>query len=122
MKLKEEDAKVLIKESSSDKTVLVGGQAVAFWASFYSIESRLPALTSDIDYMATAAEAKKANAKITFKHSLKVATMDDATVNAAVTCSEPKRNASSRKKSGGLRFACLPTPSRQTTFAPITRA
>jgi len=84
MKLKEEDAKLLIRESSSEKSVLVGGQAVAFWAGYYGIQSRLPALTTDIDYLGTAADARKADARISFRHALKIATFDDATPNTAV--------------------------------------
>jgi hypothetical protein len=84
MRLEEEDAKLLIRESSSDKSILVGGQAVAFWAGYYGIKSELPSLTSDIDYLGSAADARKADARITFKHSLKIATLDDATPNTAV--------------------------------------
>lgn len=84
MILRPQDAAALIKETASAATVLVGGQAVAFWAAHFRAQPRLPALTRDIDYFGTAAQAKKASARLTFRHKLKIATLDDATPNAAV--------------------------------------
>jgi hypothetical protein len=82
--LSPEDAAWLIAKTTTDKTVLIGGQAVAFWSQFYGLESRLPALTNDIDYLGTRAEAVKVARNLTIEHELKTATMDDATPSAAV--------------------------------------
>lgn len=84
MNLKPEDAAQLIAQTHSKGTVLIGGQAVAFWAGYFGIASRLPALTADIDYLGTKAEAIRASHRLKLRHELKVATLDDATPNAAV--------------------------------------
>ena len=84
MMLKAEDAAWLIAWTTTDKTVLIGGQAVAFWARYFGIASRLPALTRDIDYFGTKAEASLIASRLKIPHTLKVATLDDATPNTAV--------------------------------------
>jgi hypothetical protein len=82
--LKPEDAAWLIKKTVSDRTVLIGGQAVAFWAQYYGISSRIPALTRDIDYLGTKAAAKSVSDRLAIPHKLSVATLDDATPSTAV--------------------------------------
>ena len=82
--LRPQDAATLVAQTRSDKAVLIGGQAVAFWAQYYGIESRLPALTGDIDYLATLSEAKRISARLKIPHTLKVASLDDHTPNSAV--------------------------------------
>lgn len=82
--LKPRDAATLVAQTRSDKAVLIGGQAVAFWAQYYGIEPRLPALTGDIDYLATLSEAKRISARLRIPHTLKVASLDDHTPNSAV--------------------------------------
>lgn len=84
LNLRAKDAAQLITQTHSDKTVLVGGQAVAFWAAYFGIKSELAILTSDIDYIGTTAEARRASARLDFEHRLKIATLDDATPNTAV--------------------------------------
>jgi hypothetical protein len=84
VKLKPEDAALLIAQTRSDGTVLIGGQAVAFWIKYFDIEPRLAALTEDIDYLGTKTEAKRAASRLKFPHRLKIATFDDATPSAAV--------------------------------------
>lgn len=84
MKLDPKDAAKLIDQTRSENAVLIGGQAVAFWRDYYGIESRLPALTDDIDYLGTRAEAKRVSARLKIPHSLKIATFDDHTPNSAV--------------------------------------
>ncbi len=84
MILKPEDAAFLIGQTRSEKSVLVGGQAVAFWARQFDIRPRLPALTVDIDFLATRAEAKRVAARLTVRHVLKAAALDDNTPNSAV--------------------------------------
>jgi len=82
--LKPEDAAALIAQTRSEKAVLIGGQAVAFWAEYYGIRSNLPVLTGDIDYLATISEAKRISARLRIPHTLKVASLDDHTPNSAV--------------------------------------
>ncbi len=84
MNLKPEDAARLIEQTHSTGTVLIGGQAVAFWARYFDIAPRLPALTADIDYLGTKAEAIRASHRLKIRHKLNIATFDDATPNAAV--------------------------------------
>lgn len=84
MNLAPEDAKWLIQETTTDQTVLIGGQAVAFWAAYFSISPRIPALTADIDYLGTKASAKRVAERLKVPHKLSVATLGDATPNAAV--------------------------------------
>ncbi|MGH9784515.1 MAG: hypothetical protein ACRD88_10040 [Terriglobia bacterium] len=82
--LKPQDAAALVAQTRSDKAVLIGGQAVAFWARYFGIQPRLPALTGDIDYLATIAEAKRISTRLKIPHKLKIASLDDHTPNSAV--------------------------------------
>ena len=84
MNLKPEDAAWLIARTTTDKTVLIGGQAVSFWARYFGINPRLAALTADIDYFGTKAEAKRVSGHLKQPHRLKIATLEDATPNTAV--------------------------------------
>lgn len=84
MTLKPEDAAFLIGQTRSEKAVLVGGQAVAFWVKQFSLRPRLPALTVDIDFLATRAEAKRVAARLSVRHVLKTAMLHDNTPNSAV--------------------------------------
>ena len=84
MILRPEDAALLIGQTRSDNTVLIGGQAVAFWIRYFKIHAPLPALTVDIDYLGTKAEAKRASARLKLRHTLRIATFDDHTPNSAL--------------------------------------
>lgn len=84
MNLKPEDAAKLIGQTRTDKTVLIGGQAVAFWIDRFGIQPRLPALTADIDYLGTKAEARRVSARLRIPHKLKIATFDDHTPASAL--------------------------------------
>jgi hypothetical protein len=84
LRLKAADAAALIRNTHSDKTILVGGQAVSFWAVYYGLKSDLPILTNDIDYLGTAADARRASAALPFRHKLRMATLSDATPNTAL--------------------------------------
>lgn len=84
MNLKPEDAATLIAQTRSGGTVLIGGQAVAFWIQYFDIQPRLAALTEDIDYLGTKMEAKRVSARLKLPHKLKVATLDDHTPNSAL--------------------------------------
>lgn len=84
MSLKPEDAARLIAQTSSENTVLIGGQAIALWCKQYGIEPRLPVLTEDVDYLGTKSEARRISARLKIPHTLKIATFDDATPNSAL--------------------------------------
>lgn len=84
MSLKPEDAARLIAQTSSENTVLIGGQAIALWCRQYGIEPRLPVLTEDVDYLGTKAEARRISARLKIPHTLRIATFDDATPNSAL--------------------------------------
>lgn len=82
--LRPEDVRMLLAQSATDGTVVVGGQAVAIWADYFRILPQMPAMSFDLDYVATAREAKIANASIAHPHKLFVPTLDNATINTAV--------------------------------------
>ena len=65
-------------------TLLVGGQALAFWAAFYDVEPvgvLTKAITSDADFIGTAADARKLGAAL--KWTVWLPSMDDATAQTA---------------------------------------
>jgi hypothetical protein len=82
--LKPEDAAPLIGQTRSENTVLIGGQAVAFWIRYLKIQAQLPALTDDIDYLGTKAEAKRASARLKLPHTLKIAAFNDNSPNSVL--------------------------------------
>ena len=82
MILKPDDAARLIAKTHSDRTVLIGGQAVSFWVKYFGLETKFPALTQDIDYLGTQAAAKFISSRLGAR--LKAATFDDATPISAV--------------------------------------
>ena len=82
--LRPQDAAGLIAQTCTESTVLVGGQAVAFWIAYFGVRSRLAALTKDIDFLGTRNDAKRAAARLALPHQLKLATFDDAPPNTAV--------------------------------------
>lgn len=84
MILKPDDAARLIAETRSDNTVLIGGQAVAFWIKYFNIPPELPGLTVDIDYLGTKTDAKGVSDRLKIPHTFKVATFDDNTPNSAL--------------------------------------
>ena len=77
MTLEPKDAAALIGQTRSENTVLIGGQAVAFWIDYFAIRARLPALTVDIDYLGTRREAQLADARLRYPHKLKLAAPED---------------------------------------------
>jgi hypothetical protein len=84
MMLRPAHAADLIAQTCGQGTILVGGQAVAFWSAYFGIRSRLPALTKDIDFLATRHDAKRAAAQLRLPHKLKLATLEDPPPNIAV--------------------------------------
>lgn len=84
MTLDPEDAARLIDQTRSENAVLVGGQAVHFWARQFNLRPRLDALTVDIDFLATRAEAKRIAAQLKLPHAFKLAPLDDHAPNSAV--------------------------------------
>ena len=83
MKLRREDAFRLLSETSSVESIVVGGQAIIFWADYFGIEISAISMTSDIDYVATAATARRVAPRISVDYDLFLSTMDNATVNNA---------------------------------------
>jgi hypothetical protein len=64
--------------------LLVGGQALAFWAAYYDVEpvgELAKKVTSDVDFIGTVAEAKKLGAALKWKVWLP--SMDDSTSQTA---------------------------------------
>jgi len=84
MNLSESEGIALVRQTTSPRTVLVGGQAIAVWARYFDIQSQVAALTRDVDYLGSAMDAKSASANLTFEHTLKIAGLDDGTPNTAV--------------------------------------
>lgn len=82
--LRPRDAAELIAQTCTEGTILVGGQAVAFWIAYFGIASRLPALTKDIDFLGTRNDAKRAAERLVLPHKLKLASLDDPPPNTAV--------------------------------------
>lgn len=79
-----DEAKRLIGEAATSDTILVGGQAIEFWAAYYGIEAGLPAVTRDIDFLGSLRDAMLADAGLTLPHKLHKATLDDARPNTGV--------------------------------------
>ncbi len=77
MTLKPQDAAALIGQTTSEGTVLIGGQAVAFWADHFGLRTVLAALTVDIDYLGTRREAQRADARLRYPHRLTLAAPED---------------------------------------------
>lgn len=84
MILKPDDAARLIAETRSDNTVLIGGQAVAFWIKYFNIQPKLAGLTVDIDYLGTKTDAKRVSDRLKIRHKFKAATLDDNTPSSAL--------------------------------------
>lgn len=79
-----DDALPVIAEAMSDKTVLVGGQAVNLWAVLLKVEVSSPFLTRDIDLVGNRKDALLADKRITLPHTLFLASLNDNSINAAV--------------------------------------
>lgn len=84
MSLSQAEGIALIAQTASPRAVLVGGQAIAVWARYFGIPSQVAALTRDVDYLGSAADAKRASANMTLAHKLRIARLDDGTPNTAV--------------------------------------
>ena len=84
MNLRPEDAALLIAATRSENTVLIGGQAIAFWIKYFNIQPKLPGLTVDIDYLGTKTDAKRVSDRLKIRHKFKAATLDDNTPSSAL--------------------------------------
>jgi hypothetical protein len=87
--LEPEDAATLIEQTRSENTVLIGGQAVAFWSAYFRVPTRLPGLTVDIDFLGTRREAQLADKRLRFPHTLKLGTLEDAPNTALLSVNLP---------------------------------
>lgn len=73
----------LIAAMHPDEAVLVGGNAIAFWARHYGLRDDAECLTRDIDFFGSAADAIECEARIPQACSAYFPDMGDATVNTA---------------------------------------
>lgn len=75
----------VINKLSNIDLVVVGGQAVMFWAKHYGLQELTASLTRDVDFLSSIAQVEEADlALANIEHSTKVATMEDYTPNAGV--------------------------------------
>lgn len=70
-------------DGALDDSLVVGGQAVLFWAGYFGIAMRMLSITRDVDLFGTRAQAQRAAAQLALPHTLYVADMDRATANSA---------------------------------------
>jgi hypothetical protein len=66
---------------ATEQIVLIGGQAIAFWAGYYALAER-PLTSKDIDFCGGRRSAELCAARL--KGSSRVPSMDDSTPNSAV--------------------------------------
>lgn len=75
----------LLEQLASDDLVLVGGQAVMFWAHHYGVIEEVASLTADIDYFGQRADVEDADRKLAnFAHETRLADWDDASPNSGL--------------------------------------
>lgn len=79
-------ADLLRRSSQARKAILVGGQALNFWAVHYRLSTETAALSRDIDFFGNRKDALAANRD--WKGKVNLADFDDHTVNAAVVVVE----------------------------------
>jgi hypothetical protein len=74
-----------MEQLASDDIVLVGGQAVMFWAHYYGIIEEVASLTGDIDYFGQRADVEDADQKLAnFTHETHLADWDDSSPNSGL--------------------------------------
>ncbi len=83
MNLNRDDARRLLTEMVTADAILVGGQAVMFWADYFKIPLEAAAMTADIDYVADRAIARRVAARLQHPHQIHFPKMDHPTVNTA---------------------------------------
>lgn len=70
---------------ASDNLVLVGGQAVMFWAHHYGLADQQASLTRDIDYFGQRADIEDADIRLAnFAHSTHYVSWDDSSPNTGL--------------------------------------
>lgn len=75
----------LMEQLACDDIVLVGGQAVMFWAHYYGVIEEVASLTRDIDYFGQRADVEDADLKLAdFKHETHLADWDDSSPNSGL--------------------------------------
>ncbi|WP_321820893.1 MULTISPECIES: hypothetical protein [unclassified Burkholderia] len=81
--LTRDQAALIIREASTEETVLVGGQAVVFWCERFDIPLPGPALTRDIDFYGGKEAVIAASEKLAAMNPrVYIASLDDATPNS----------------------------------------
>lgn len=75
----------LLEQLASDDLVLVGGQAVMFWAHYYGVIEEVASLTGDIDYFGQRADVEDADLKLAnFSHETHLADWDESSPNSGL--------------------------------------
>ena len=75
----------LLKFLVSDETVVVGGQAVMFWAHYFNILEKSKSLTQDIDLYGMTREIEIADQRlVNTPHKTKYTSMDDSSPNSGL--------------------------------------
>jgi len=75
----------LVDYLANENIILIGGQAVMFWAHFYGLVEEKASLTRDIDFFGQRADVEDANLRLAnFSHKTKYADWDDTSPNSGV--------------------------------------
>lgn len=82
--LKPADALAIIRGTSSENTVLVGGQAVMLWAAYFGLYPSRASLTAAVGYLGKTSEAKRLSVALQLPHRIALPSMADATPSTAV--------------------------------------
>lgn len=78
-------ANQLVDYVSNQNIILIGGQAVMFWANFYGLVEERASLTRDIDFFGQRADVEDANIRLAnFKHKTQYAGWDDTSPNSGI--------------------------------------
>ena len=71
-------------------TVLVGGQAVAYWAEHLGVTDGRPSITTDIDFYGMRADVEEVSARLgSLPHRVRLAGFDDFSVNSGTIVLHP---------------------------------
>lgn len=78
-------ANQLVDHLANENIILIGGQAVMFWAHFYGLAEERASLTRDIDFFGQRADVEDASIRLAnFKHKTRYADWDDTSPNSGV--------------------------------------
>lgn len=78
-------ANQLVDYVTNENIILIGGQAVMFWAFYYGIAEGLKSLTRDIDFFGQRADVEDADLRLSnFTHETKFSDWDDTSPNSGL--------------------------------------